>query len=200
MRIKSKWHKKGAKTTEELAQTAAYIIWKIGKTTVDKMYIDGFNFKSNKQLLNVIGEFAALMLQSSGQISHECMTPDEFGTFINTTAKQLAHTMADNLSTDYTDDTPEGQFADDAKAFINHLNQRLSDYSEFSFSDGDPSYPALRFFGSAVEKQMEGSDNKWVSEQVMEVESPIVIKELKKGLSNILSFQNDANDESSESN
>ncbi|MCW8825119.1 MAG: hypothetical protein OQK78_01715 [Gammaproteobacteria bacterium] len=196
MRIKSKWHKKGAKTTEQLAQTAAYIIWKIGKTTVDKMYIDGFNFKSNQQLLGVIGEFAAFMLQSAGQISHESMTPDEFSTFINTTAKQLAHTMADNLSDENNPSSPE-KFAADAREYIDHLNQRLSDYSEFNFSEGEPSYPALRFFGSAVEQQMDGSDNKWISEQVMEVESPVVIRELKKGLSNILTFQDD---ESSESN
>ncbi len=188
MRIKSKWHKKGAKTTEEIAQTAAYIIWKIAKSTVDKMYMDGFNFNSNRQLLGVIGEFVALMLQSAGQITYESMTPDEFAKFINTTAKQLAHTMADNLSAE----NPPEQFAGDAKDFIDHLNQRLSDYSEFNFSDeGEPSYPALRFFGSSVEQQMEGSDNKWLSEQVMEVESPIVIMELKKGLSNILAFRDE---------
>ncbi|MDH3353638.1 MAG: hypothetical protein OEL79_00310 [Chromatiales bacterium] len=188
MRIKSKWHKKGAKTTEEIAQTAAYIIWKIAKSTVDKMYVDGFNFKSNQRLLGVIGEFVSLMLQAAGQITYESMTPDEFAEFINITAKQLAHTMADNLSIE----NPPEQFADDAKNFINHLNQRLSDYSEFSFGDnGEPSYPALRFFGNAVEQQMEGSDSKWVSEQVMEVEAPIVIKELKKGLSNILAHQDE---------
>ena len=89
MRIKSKWHKKGSKTTEEIAQTAAYIIWKIAKSTVDQMYVNGFNFKSNEQLLGVIGEFSALMLQSAGLISHESMSADEFGEFINTTAKQL---------------------------------------------------------------------------------------------------------------
>jgi len=192
MRIKSKWHKKGAKTTEEIAQTAAYIIWKIAKSTVDQMYVNGFNFKSEQQLLGVIGEFAAFMLQSAGLITHESMTADEFGEFINTTAKQLAHTMADNLS----EKNPPEQFADDAREFINHLNQRLSDYSEFNFSDdGEPGYPARRFFASTVEAHMGGNDNKWVSEQVIEVEIPIVITELKKGLSNILSFQDDEPDE-----
>jgi len=196
MRIKSKWHKKGSKTTEELAQTAAFIIWKIAKSTVDQMYVNGFNFKSNEQLLGVIGEFAALMLQSAGLISHESMSTDEFGKFINTTAKQLAHTMADNLSEANPDDASDERFADDTSAFIKQLNQRLSDYSEFSFSDdGEPSYPARRFFASTVEAQMGGGDNKWVSEQVIEVETPIVITELKKGLSNILSFQDDEPDE-----
>lgn len=195
MRIKSKWHKKGAKTTEEIAQTAAYIIWKIAKSTVDQMYVNGFNFKSNEQLLGVIGEFAALMLQSAGQIAYESMSADEFPKFINTTAKQLAHTMADNLSEESSPSSPE-KFADDAKEFINHLNQRLSDYSEFKFSDdGEPGYPAQRFFASTVETQMGGSDNKWVSEQVIEVELPVVIKELKKGLANILAFQDDQSGE-----
>jgi len=194
MRIKSKWHKKGAKTTEDLAQTAAYIIWKIAKTTVDKMYMDGFNFTSNQQILKVIGEFVALMLQAAGQISYESMTPDEFGKFINITAKQLANTMADNLSSEESPSSPE-QFAADAKEFVNHLNQRLTDYSEFNFIEGEPSYPALRFFSNSVEQLMEGGDNKWISEQVMEVESPIVIKELKKGLSNILANQDDESTE-----
>ncbi len=195
MRIKSKWHKKGAKTTEELAQTTAYIIWKIAKSTVDQMYVNGFNFKSNQQLLEVIGEFSVFMLQSAALITRESMSADEFGEFINTTAKQLAHTMADNLSEDHPANAPEGQFGDDAKAFISHLNRRLSDYSEFSFGDdGEPGYPARRFFAGTVEAQMGGSDNKWVSEQVIEVEVPIVLTELKKGLLNIMAFQDDKPD------
>jgi hypothetical protein len=196
MRIKSKWHKKGAKTVEEIAQTAAYIIWKIAKSTVDKMYIDGFNFDSNRQILQVIGEFVALMLQAAGQISYESMTPDEFSKFINTTAKQLAHTMADNLSEENPAASTE-EFSVNAKNFITLLNQRLADYSEFHFVDGEPDYPALRFCGSAVEELMGASDNKWISAQVMDVESPVMIRELKRGLSNILAFQDDKGNESS---
>ncbi len=188
MRIKSKWHNKGVKTIEEIAQTVAYIIWKIAHSSVDKIYMDGFNFNSNQQLLGVIGEFVALMLQMSAQITHKSMAPDQFTPFVETTARQLANIMADNLAADHANDRPAGQFADDARAFINHLNRRLSDYAEFRFTDGEPGYPALRFFGSAVEKQMQGGDKKWIAEQVIEVESPIVIKELKRGLSNILQY------------
>jgi hypothetical protein len=137
------------------------------------------------------------MLQAAGQISYESMTSDEFDKFINTTARQLAHTMADNLSEENPGSAAEEQFAVDAKNFITLLNQRLADYAEFNFVDGEPDYPALRFCGNAVEELMGASDNKWISAQVMDVESPVMIRELKRGLSNILAFQDDKGNESS---
>ena len=60
------------------------------------------------------------------------------------------------------------------------LNERFEDYARFEYCERDPGYACLRYFGSTVSDAMASSDNKWVLEQMMEIEAPEMVRLVKK--------------------
>lgn len=180
MRIKSRWHEKSRpKSLEQIASAIGFNIWKISSTTANKMYNAGFNFRDNAQLLEVIGEYAIFLLQLSDRVVYERMDEAERQQFTSTVARHLIGTMVDNM----VEELGPGDYQ---APFIDKLNQRLDGYAEFSLVEGAPSYPMLRYLGDQVEGVMGGTQNKWVKEQVMEVEAPEMIKNLRRGLDPLL--------------
>lgn len=180
MRIKSRWHDKSRpKSLEQIASAMGFNIWKMASTTTNKMYNDGFNFRDNAQLLDVIGEYVIFLLQLADRIAYERLDEAERQQFTSLVARHLINTMVENR-------VEEQGAGDYAQAFIDTLNQRLDGYSEFSLVEGNPSYPMLRYLGDQVEALMGGTQNKWIKEQVMEVEAPELVKTLKRGIEPLL--------------
>lgn len=180
MRIKSRWHDKSRpKSLEQIASAMGFNIWKMASTTANKMYNDGFNFRDNAQLLDVIGEFVIFLLQLADRVAYEQLDEADRQQFTSSVARHLVGTMVENR----VEELGPGDYQE---AFINTLNQRLDGYSEFSLVEGNPSYPMLRYLGDQVEALMGGTQNKWVKEQVMEVEAPELVKTLKRGIEPLL--------------
>ena len=69
--------------------------------------------------------------------------------------------------------------------FIDVLNTRMADYAAFRFEDGEPGYAFKRYLGECVTNSMGPRDRKWISDQVMEIEVPEMLKTLKKGLKDL---------------
>ena len=180
MRIKSKWHKKDKpKSLEELASVLGFITWRAAQERTDKMYTAGFNFASQAQLLAVVGEFAIFLLQLADRLVHERMPEEQRQQLMGALAQHVVRTMVDNL----TEDFGPGEYR---AGFVDKVNQRLDAYAEFGFADGQPSYQALRYLGQSVDEVMGGGANKWVIEQVVDIEAPEAVKNLKKGLNDVL--------------
>jgi hypothetical protein len=66
------------------------------------------------------------------------------------------------------------------RPFIDALNARFGEYAELEYRDGEPGYACLRFFASRVSDAMAEGDNRWVIEQVMDVEAPEMVRLVKK--------------------
>lgn len=180
MRIKSKWHKKDKpKSLEELASVLGFITWRAAQERADKMYAAGFNFSSQAQLLAVVGEFGAFLLQLADRLVHSRLDEEQRQRLMGALAQHLVRTMVDNL----TEDFGPGDYR---AGFVERLNERLEAYAEFGFVDGQPSYQALRYLAQCVDEVMGGGANKWVIEQVVEIEAPEAVKNLKKGLDDLL--------------
>lgn len=190
MRIRSKFHDKSRpKSLEELAGALAFTAWRIGHTTVTRLYNDGFDFRSNEQLLEVIGEFLAFLIQSADRLAHARgdLDDEERGRFVNTLALRLVDHMVDNRVEEL------GPGEHHRALVIDRLNERLANYAEFDFVDGQPSYPMLRYFGSCVHELL-GTDqghNKWVQEQIAEVEAPAALKDLRRAVEGLLAQAGD---------
>ena len=56
--------------------------------------------------------------------------------------------------------------------FVDKLNDRLSNYAECGFDADGPGYDFKRYLGQKVAEVMAASDDKWVVEQVMDIEAP----------------------------
>ena len=189
MRIKSRWHDKSRpKSLEQIASAMGFNIWKMASTTANKMYNDGFNFRDNAQLLDVIGEYVIFLLQLTDRVAYERLDEADRQEFTSLVARHLIGTMVENR----IEELGPGDYQ---QAFIDTLNQRLDSYSEFSLVEGNPSYPMLRYLGDQVEALMGGVQNKWVKEQVMEVEAPELVKTLKRGIEPLLASREETDGE-----
>jgi len=181
-RIRTRWHNKSKpKSVETIAGAMGMNVWKMASGTANKMYNEGFNFKSNAQLLDLIGEFSIFLLQLSDRIAYDELDDEQRQRFTQALAAHLINTMVENQVEELKGE-PEGY----QQAYIEKLNHHLEGYSEFSVNDGEPSYQMLRYLGTLCEEVVGGSDNKWVIEHVMEVEAPPLIKQLREGMEKLL--------------
>ena len=72
--------------------------------------------------------------------------------------------------------------------FIDFLNRRFADYSEFEFPDDErASFPALRFLGLQIRDEMGDNDKTWVMDQIMDIEMPEMMGTVRKSFKGLLS-------------
>ncbi len=180
MRIRSRWKNKGrARTLEENAGALAFIEWRIAGQALLNLENEGFQTDTQLQRLDVLQELTAFLIHVTDRLVHGDLDDAQRQKFIIALALKTADTYHDNRV-----DT-EGRGQDFRPGFIDALNQRMADYAEFSFEDGEPGYAFKRYLGERVTNTMGERDRKWICDQVMEIEVPEMLKTLKKGLSEL---------------
>ena len=181
MRIQTHWNKKGkARSLEETAGALAFVEWRIAGRALLNLENEGFQTDTQLQRLDVIEELSAFLIHITDRLVHDQLSEEERQRFIVALALKTADTYHDNRV------DSEGRGQDFRKPFIEGLNRRLADYAEFSFEDGKPGYAFKRYLGEAVTGRMGDRDRKWITEQVMEIEVPEMLKTLRKGLKDLL--------------
>ncbi len=174
--LKTQWRKKGAHTLEDTATIVGFNIWKIAQEAYKHMESEGFRFGSDAQVTTVVTEFIAFLLQSADRLVYRRLSEADRATFINAVGKHLANTM----ETNQRDLLGPGDYR---AAFIDTLNAAFRDYAEFNYTNDGPSYPYLQCFAGKIADAMASSDNKWVVEQIIDIEAPDMLKFLNKLLS-----------------
>lgn len=180
-RIKSRWHQSGKtapskKSLEDIASALAYITWRLALEGAKRLHGEGFDYLSDRERVQVITEYVTFLLACSDRLAYEILDDEDRSVFINSFGQRLADQMQDNV----TDIAGPGNYRE---PFIQLMNQRLDGYSQTKFRAEEPGYDFTRYFGKSVLEIM-GSDqtNKWVINQVMEVDAPVVFKKFKKSL------------------
>ena len=181
MRIKSKWHKKRPKTPEDLASATGFIGWRLATHHVDEIEAAGFDIETQQQRFDILREFLIFLIQAADRIVHTRLSDDDRSRFITALALHMAGTLEDNLR-DYQG---SGEYR---RAFIERLNQEIPDYAELAYGEDGPGYRFLRYFGEKVLAIVGVKDaNRWVIDQVMDVEAPAAIKSLTKTMDDLMS-------------
>jgi hypothetical protein len=184
IRIKSTWHqsqrnKPSQKSLEDNASALAFITWRLSLEGAKKLHGEGFNYLTDKERVGVISEFVAFLLHSADRLAHGPLDDEDRERFINALGQQLANQMQDNM----VDIAGPRNYR---RPFIALLNERLAGYAEQTFRNGEPGYDFLRYFGSQVLKIMgEDQTNRWVIDQIMDVQAPETFKQLKKSMANL---------------
>lgn len=176
VRVKSKWNLKDReRTLTEIGGAAAFILWRIGQRGVLNLENEGFQTDTNAQRLDVLAEFLAFLVHLTDRKTSEKLDAEGRQEFITSLAKHLADTMQENR----TDAEGKGEYR---QALIDLLNRRTADYAEFIMVDDEPGYAFKRYFGESVRAVMGEKDNKWITDQVMDVEVPETYRPLNKAL------------------
>lgn len=176
MRVKSKWSNKGReRSLTEIGSAAAFILWRIAQQGTLNLENEGFQTDTNAQRLDVMAEFLAFLLHIVDRMKAEALEHEERQEFITVLAQHLASQMQENR----TDAQGKGEYK---TALIGLLNERTADYAEFPMPDNMPGYAMKRYFGEQVRAVMGEKDNKWITDQVMDVEVPEALKPLGRAL------------------
>lgn len=191
IRLKARWHRSkrslrnqrgssAPKTLLDLVSVIGISIWKLAREAFIRMEKVGFRFREDSQAINYIEEFLIFQLHIADRMLYGKVSDDQRAAFINGLARHLAASLADNQA------DLLGQGEDDVAGFIQRANARMAEYSEFTFNVTGPSYAAIRFLAHTLAAILSVSDDKWVVEQVIDIEAPEVIARIMPVLDQIL--------------
>ena len=181
MRIKTKWHKKDRpKDVGEIAGVLAPITWRVAVRAVDHIGDEEFKFESGELRFQVLEEFLAFLVQVLDRMAYDRMEDEERSRLITAVALRLADTFEENQR----DWVGPGDYRG---TFIDKLNERVQDYADFSYGEDGPGYQFKRYLGDKVLAIMGGKDiNRWVIDQVMDIEIPEALKTISKGFNDLM--------------
>jgi hypothetical protein len=171
--VKTRWRKKGPRTLAERAGVIGANVWKISLEIFKHMEKEGFRFGSDRLVTDVLTELIAFLVQLVDRAVYGKLSEADRATLIGEAARHLAATMENNQ----LDLFGPGDYR---KPFIDLLNARFEAYAAFEHSGGEPSYSCVRFLAAKVDDLMASGDNKWVVEQIMEIEAPEMVRVIRK--------------------
>jgi len=185
IRVKSKWNDKTReRSAEEIGSALGFNLWRIAGANVLHMENEGFQTDTNNQRLDVIAELVAFFVHVVDRMTAEKDYEEEKRReLITALALNLAKTMHDNRR-----DVSQGEARDrDFRGeFIDLLNRRMAEYAGFSFDGDQPGFQLRRRVGEYVRDKMGEKDNKWVTDQVMDIEIPDALKTFRRVAKNLL--------------
>ncbi len=179
MRVKSKWHKTQVKTIEDIGGAMAFICWRITKNHLEDLINEGFVIEK-EQVFDVIAEYLCFLIQSIDRLVFKTLSTEQRQELINKLAKQSAFYYQENKE----DRIGKGNHW---KAFVNTYNQRSQDYSDYDFVDNEPDYHFLRYFAEKVKLAMTDVDEKWIVQQMIEIQAPKAFKKLSQSVDDLVS-------------
>jgi hypothetical protein len=171
--VKTRWRKAGPRTLADRAGVIGANVWKISLEIFKHMEREGFRFGSDRLVTDVLAEFIAFLVQLADRAVYGRLSETDRATLIGEVVAHLAATVENNQ----LDLFGPGEYR---KPFIDLLNARFEEYATFEYLGAEPGYPCLRYFATKVSDLMAGSDNKWVVEQMMDIEAPAMVRLMKK--------------------
>jgi hypothetical protein len=171
--VKTRWRKKGERSLAERAGVIGANVWKIGSEIFKHMEKEGFRFGSDRLVTDVLAELIAFLVQLVDRSVYGKLSEADRATLIGEVARHLAATMENNQ----LDLLGPGEYR---KPFIELLNARFAEYADFTYSGGEPGAPCVLFFATRVSEVMARGDNKWVVEQMIDIEAPEMIRLARK--------------------
>jgi len=171
------------RTAAEQGGALAFIVWRVSHETAITLHGEDFIYRDDGQRLDVIAEFLAFCVHLVDRISYEQIPEEMRNELINALGSKLAEHMEDNRM--------DWQGPGDYRTpLVNLFNQRFGEYAEEGFDEETgPKYSMYRHVGHCVQEHMSDDaehGNRWVIDQVMDVEGPEIHKKIDNAMQNLL--------------
>lgn len=187
IRMKTHWHQSARnpsadKSLQDAAGALAFNLWRLAVDKAKNLHGEDYFYRTDGQRIAIICEFLAYMIQVTDRLAHERLDDDERRLFVNTLGQRVADHVQDNAA----DLFGPGDYR---SGFIHTLNQRSQTYAEFGFGADGPSHNFMQFLGVRTQSIMGDSQiNRWIINQVMEVDAPELYHKTHKALDDLLSM------------
>jgi hypothetical protein len=184
-RIRDKWRDRNRQgSLEDNATSLAYGIWQIALAAAKNLHVEDFDYESDEQRTAVIAEYLMFLVHVADRFAFEQMNAESRKLFITTLAQHTARHYQRNV----VDIMGRGDYR---SGYIEKLNARAAEYAETPFSDGDPGYETRRCLGEKIQEVMGMTQiNKWVIQQVIDLDAPEAVKHLKTTMGNLFGTSN----------
>lgn len=182
MRVKSKWFKKErAKTPQEIAGAAAFIIWRIGLNALKNTRKADFDVAVGEQYFFFLSEFLMFLVQVADRVAYSRFDGETRASFTTALAVRLAETLAENRS-ELLGGTP----GEHKNSFIAQLNRRAGEYAEFEYGGNSGGFAFVRHLGYCMMDVVAEKDKSWVVDQMTTIEAPEAVATVEKAMLGLL--------------
>ncbi len=178
-RIHTGWNQKDkTRQIDQIAGAVAVNIWKISQKTLLSLENEGFETSTWEDRFNVLEEVSCFLIYvASNEIIN--LPDDKKLTYINDIAKKISDTITSNKQELKIKDV------DERISFIEKLNERLEEYSEFPY-DMEPNYKTKIILGNHLMNVMGNLDNNWIRMYVIDSEVPKMMQPLKTAIKSLV--------------
>lgn len=167
------------KTLQDHASALSFIVWRQALNGAIDLHAD-FRYDDDRQRVGVISELLAYQIQHIDRLCHPRFEDSERAVLLNSLCARVSEHMQENLQ----DIAGPGDYR---TPFIDMLNRRFEDYSQFEYDDMVPAYDTLRYLGRQVLDIMgEDQTNRWIIEQIIDIEAPALTAQVDKSVSRLL--------------
>ncbi|MCW8945370.1 MAG: hypothetical protein OQL27_11395 [Sedimenticola sp.] len=180
LRLKSQWHKEDSeRTLTEIGGAIAFNAWRLGMDKAVTLHSKHFTYRDDEQRLAVIAEYLIFQALAVERMTASPLTDDE--------RRELVTAIVLKMADHFEENSQALLGAGDYRSkFISIFNQRASEYAEHGYTDEGPTYPFLRHLGYEIQQTMgESQENRWVIDQVMDIDAPELIKQLTRIVKNL---------------
>lgn len=188
-RLKSHWFRGGAaKSAQQQASAAAFILWRVARHMLERMRRAGFDVETGRPYFQFLREVLVFLVALADRIAHARQRPGERVAFTGALVHHLARILQDNED-DLLGAAPPGA-PSNGDSFIDLVNEVTDHYAEFGADPslaGDgagfhPDFAFLRYLGRRLEPALPERDRRWVLDQVMAVEAPEAVRLVQRSL------------------
>lgn len=185
IRVKTIWFKKdGERSAEEIASAVATTTWRVADKAIDNLGRENYDIITPARGFKLIAEFLAFLVHYCDRMAYGSLSPERRLAVLQAISNKLGEVMEQNVREVVGKDDPRNY----KQEFIDFLNRRFADYSEFEFPDDEhASFPALRFLGLQIREEMGDNDKTWVMDQIMDIEMPEMMGTVRKSFKGLLS-------------
>jgi len=182
LRVKTTWFKKEGEQRDpaEVATVIASTLWRLCDRAIDNLSKADFDIITPQRGFRIIGELACFLLHYVDRLAFDRMDDEQRQDVVSAVGVRLAELMEENIL-DFSEGEKDPEY-DYQAGFIELVNRRMVDYSEFDFPEGKASFPALRFLSLQIREVMEQSDQTWIQDQIMDIEMPEMMGTVKKSM------------------
>jgi hypothetical protein len=185
VKVRTIWFKKeGERSAEEIAGAVATTTWRVADKAVDNLGRENYDIITPARGFKLIAEFLAFLVHYCDRMAYATLSPERRIAILQAESNRLGELMEENIISVAGPDANRNFKAE----FIDFLNRRFEDYSEFEFPDEEKaSFPALRFLSLQIREEMGDNDKTWIMDQIMDIEMPEMMGTVRKSFKGLLS-------------
>lgn len=182
LRLRTKWFRTDqARSPAEQASVLAATLWKLADRLVENLAKGGCTIGTLERGCGLLAEVLAFGAHCCDRLAHGHVGEAQRAALMQQTGERLAGLMEANLC-----ELGAAPCRETREQFIVLMNRRAEEYAEFRFPGGLPEYGALRLLALQMRKRMDERDQPWVMDQLMEIEVPGLLQDLRRTFGGLL--------------